>query len=1009
MIEVHLLGEIKVIEDGIEIRFPFKKAEALFAYLVTAQKVTREKLVTLFWPDLEETVAKKNLRNALYLVKGLFKGPIFELEGRQSVLLSQETLWSVDLWHWQSMPLQQLENTLMGDFYVKDAEFFMDWLMTTRESLREEMLTWLYSRLTANNDPQQRLKLLKTILYHDPYDEAAYRMVMRVHGEQGNLNKAVEVYKQLEALLKQELGIEPDYDTLMLYRQILDSKHKMSTAPSQLTSDPQKNQNYQGTSGTEAFFYGRESEQQDFLNQWQMVCQKGLSRVLGITGEAGAGKSYFVAHLSKETTAKPLIYSSLQAEKTFDMIALYPILEMLCQALEVSLEMIKEKTLRWFEKEAVAKHTVYDALFQAVLGQFHTPMMIVLDDFQWMDVASQRLLMGIILRNRKCPLMWILISRNDLQAQEASFSELLPIWQPIIIGRFSRKECHELLEAYSKGHEHASHLADHLYQESEGIALYLMQALEVATQEGDLSQASNLKIGIGIGQAHLRHRIRELTDQARHIASLCACFVSDVPYEEMVLISGLSEWELLAALRELVDHRILMEIDHGQGQGALFRFVHHKLKEVLVSGLLKAQLRIFHRRIAKMLLDKFADSGEMPHYAALIYHYQEAGDRLNELTYRLLYLSDYLQINHETFPILHVHYVGHPSVLVLSDARVDEALAKIDDLFENLILSPQMQSRAVVLRMHEALIKGRYGIKNGRYDQGLKWIDRLIQLAKEHEEPTFLFQGLLQRGFYEINRHDLVSLDQVVDEGLGYFEREKHYPYACFLRLKGLGLILRGDFAGGNHLVEEALEMTRSLKEPAQYALGVIACQYYLAESARLSGDFQRALAIDETVIKELKKLGMYGRLTVFYTHAGQTAFDVGEFELAGSYFKKALNLFTKYEYRFGRSVAIAYSSLCALYADDYCHKQIDDLYTAHDYAQKLHNPYELGLVLRAIVSFAVYLKKEGMPLSPIESLLAQVHTYVNAEAFNDLKHYCYQYDVANPILLGLNGLLDKI
>lgn len=1007
MIEVHLLGGIKVMEDGIQIRFPFKKAEALFVYLVVMKKVTREKLVALFWPDLDEAAAKKNLRNALYLVKGLFKGSFLELEGRQSVLLNLEAFGSVDIWQWQNRSLTQMQNTLMGDFYVKDAEFFMDWLVAFRESLKEEMLTWLYSTLTASIDWSQRLKLLKTILYHDPYDEGAYRMVMRIHGEQGNPNKAIEVYKQLEALLRQELGIEPDYDTVELYRQILTLKHRAAISHSEASRDDQPEQGSDHKAQSSSFFYGREVEQQDFLHQWQMVCQLGEARVTGITGEAGAGKTYFLAHMLMLTQAKPLIHSSLQAEKAFDFIVLYPILEMLCNALEVSLETVKEKTLSWFEKDAIVKHTLYDALFQEILGQFKIPTLIVLDDFQWMDDGSQRLLMGIIRRNRHRPLMWVLISRNNMHAQESSSKEMAAIWKNISIGRFNRRECHSLLEAYSKEHVQATHLAERLFNESEGIALYLMQALEVFIQGGGLSKEASADPEIGL--VHLRHRINELTDQARHVASLCACFVSEVPFEDMILISGLSEWELLATLRELVDQRILMEIEHGQDQGAMFKFVHHKLKETLVSGLLKAQLRIFHRRIAKLLTDKYADSGEMPHYTTLIYHYQQGGDRLNELTYRLLYLSDYLQINHETFPILHAHYLGHPSGLVLSDALVDEALTHIDHLFDNLILSPQMQTKAVVLRMHEALIKGRYGIKNGRYDQALGWIDKLILLAKEHDEPTFLFQGLLQRGFYEINRHDLASLDQVVDEGLNCFESERQYPYACFMRLKGLGLILRGEFTRGNQMVEEALAVTRGLKEPSQYALGVMACQYYLAEGARLSGDYHKALSTTESVIKELRKMGMYGRLTVFYTHGGQIAFDAGQFELAGSYFKKALNLFEKYDYRWGRSVAIAYSGLCSLYCEGHQARQLEALKSAHYHAQKMHNPYELGLVLRACVMYAAFLKKEGMPLTPIEFLLAQVHTYVKTEEFTSLNHYCYQKDVATPILIGLNGLLDII
>jgi len=64
-LEVKFLGLPEIKYDGQTISFPFKKADALFYYLLLAKRTTRDHLVNLFWSDSEENVAKKNLRNAI--------------------------------------------------------------------------------------------------------------------------------------------------------------------------------------------------------------------------------------------------------------------------------------------------------------------------------------------------------------------------------------------------------------------------------------------------------------------------------------------------------------------------------------------------------------------------------------------------------------------------------------------------------------------------------------------------------------------------------------------------------------------------------------------------------------------------------------------------------------------------------------------------------------------------------------------------------------------------------
>ena len=61
-----MLGNFNVTIDNEKVLFPYNKVQALFCYLIINKECTREKLAGLLWPEEEENIAKKNLRNAIY-------------------------------------------------------------------------------------------------------------------------------------------------------------------------------------------------------------------------------------------------------------------------------------------------------------------------------------------------------------------------------------------------------------------------------------------------------------------------------------------------------------------------------------------------------------------------------------------------------------------------------------------------------------------------------------------------------------------------------------------------------------------------------------------------------------------------------------------------------------------------------------------------------------------------------------------------------------------------------
>ena len=147
---VRLLGGFQV-ELGGEPVYDFEtdKARALLAYLVAEpdRPHRRETLAGLLWPERPDAVARKNLRQALFLVRRAlldFEPPFFLFATPTDVqfnIASDTWLDAAELQRFVRAPARQVEllpEALCADFLagfsLPDSEPFQAWALTGRSS-----------------------------------------------------------------------------------------------------------------------------------------------------------------------------------------------------------------------------------------------------------------------------------------------------------------------------------------------------------------------------------------------------------------------------------------------------------------------------------------------------------------------------------------------------------------------------------------------------------------------------------------------------------------------------------------------------------------------------------------------------------------------------------------------------------------------------------------------------------------------------------------------------------
>jgi DNA-binding SARP family transcriptional activator len=213
-----------------------RKTRALVCYLALqhARGQSREKLAEMFWGASAEEQARANLRQALSSIRKSVNG------GGASCLVSDGDRVSLsgadidlDVTRFERLvaeatlgALEQAVALYRGDFldgFSLKEDSFEAWARTERERLRHlagDTLTKLIAHCDEIGDVERCIETATRLLTIDPLREAAHRVLMQAFAAQGRQASALKQFETCRDVLKRELGVEPEPETVALYRQI---------------------------------------------------------------------------------------------------------------------------------------------------------------------------------------------------------------------------------------------------------------------------------------------------------------------------------------------------------------------------------------------------------------------------------------------------------------------------------------------------------------------------------------------------------------------------------------------------------------------------------------------------------------------------------------------------------------------------------------------------------------------------------------------------------------------
>jgi LuxR family maltose regulon positive regulatory protein len=247
-IQAFLLGPFELRASGARISdrgWRTSKAKELFAVLLLDRQraISRDELVAHLWPETDAASALSNFHFTLHaLRKALASAGASEatsvMRTEEGYRLALPLSIHVDLEVFRRSLRRGREardagrsreavQHLRAAVAVHRGEFLADlsapWIDRQREETNRQLVAAAKELATLElewKEPREAIRPLEKLLEREPYDEEAHRLLMRAHHESGDAALAMRHYQALEAMLRRDLGAEPEAATRELFQRI---------------------------------------------------------------------------------------------------------------------------------------------------------------------------------------------------------------------------------------------------------------------------------------------------------------------------------------------------------------------------------------------------------------------------------------------------------------------------------------------------------------------------------------------------------------------------------------------------------------------------------------------------------------------------------------------------------------------------------------------------------------------------------------------------------------------
>ncbi|MFQ6090504.1 MAG: AAA family ATPase, partial [Candidatus Bipolaricaulia bacterium] len=507
-------------------------------------------------------------------------------------------------------------------------------------------------------------------LREERYRESLYRQLMLYCYLAGNQAEALRVYERCQDLLSQELGTEPAEETRELYRQIW--QRRLPEAD-RVYPTPRIERHPIPYPLSRTPFVGREEEFARLV-QYLERARLGKGSVVLIAGEAGVGKTRLASEFTgyARRTARVSILQGFCQELEIKL-AYQPLIEALRGGLaELAPEALGGTTPLWLAEVAKLvpelhekipdlpanpalppeqeRGRLFEGIVQFLVGLARqAPLIVLLDDLQWVDPSTCDLLHYLTPRLREQPILLLGTYRREEVDEEHPLTGLIRksrgSFQLIELSRLSFEEVEGLLTDLAPSLNEP--FRRRIYEETAGNPFFIVSILQNLFEEGALKvdergrwvtdidditlNYRELMISPGIREA-IRRRLSVLAEDERRFLKLAAIIGRELDPALLKRAWGGEGQGEVELVERLLETNLIVEAE------GRYEFSHPKISEVAYEETSGERRQEWHRRVGEVIEELYAERLD-EYYIQLAHHYYHGEDWAKALEYTLLALK----------------------------------------------------------------------------------------------------------------------------------------------------------------------------------------------------------------------------------------------------------------------------------------------------------------------------------------------------------------------------------
>ncbi len=648
--------------------------------------------------------------------------------------------------------------------------------------------------------------------------------------------------------------------------------------------------------GASDVFVGREEPLKKLRENLKNVKNSGSFSVL-VEGEAGIGKTTLIHHL--KPFAKELGYKFLSGTCQSEISDPYlPFKEAFSSYIESDEETnrggsmaflgtsggqkVKDKNMFDSQKKA----TFYETTKYVRELANQNPLLVFLDDLQWVDRATLDILTYMNEKLEDAPVFFIGTYRPEDITDDHPLPETIHRLrrakkiEKIELDPLDMENTKEIIEGLIGTSEIPDYFIENLHKKTEGNPLFVKESIQQMLEENLIDpkndrfpeEEDDILISDLI-QNVIERRINRLDDDTIKILEIGSVIGEKIDFELLTETSKMDEIDLLDHVDMLIGNQLWVE---GSDQEVFF-FSHELIEDTAYNRIKGLKKRLLHKRVVKNMVDLF--EGQLEEKSPkLAYHYENAEEYSKALDY-------YIKAGERAEGL----YAHEDAVEMYK-----KALGMSENISEDKV--DQIEILQKIAKAHSIL---------GNYDKDRKYLNKALEKAEDEEEKQTILRKICE-SYYEQGKYEQ-SLEYI-DEGLSKCEninKEK----SKLLSIKGWTYTQRGDYDQATEIFDEEKEVAEDLdseKEIGQvyHDQGTVALQ---------KGELDKGIEKLKKAIEIREQSDEKQELSKSLNNVGIAYFNKGDLEKAEENYQKSLDILDEIGDKHGYSTTL--NNLAGIYS----------------------------------------------------------------------------------------------